>query len=308
MERQLDWLKAGLAQKPVAEYPWRETEPVDVMQGDIVIVGDMDFSGPNRMIAVLSVDAGRRFFFGALVTTELSLATADALILEPDMTSLPYKIAILPGFTGHLWFVQVDRRVGVLTEEGLEAAISGYAGMEDEFQFTRRGIPLQATRWELRWPDLEAESDTLHELTRDCTVRHEDDEIDPDDDIYNIYIHPALFNDLTSVGITADEYDELRANTQGFSPSCIEYYLDLESLDISVLRAYSGLFAPKGFVNGLIAKRANENQEKWLLRCTKEDGLVNAPFVKIVGNGFSKHERVRYNGRRAEFFYEAVAV
>ena len=303
MERQLDWLKAGLAQKPVAEYPWRETEPVDVMQGDIVIVGDMDFSGPNRMIAALSVDADRRFFFGALVTTELSLATADALILEPDMTSLPYKIAILPGFTGHLWFVQVDRRVGVLTEEGLEAAISGYAGMEDEFQFTRRGIPLQATRWELRWPDLEAESDTLHELTRDCTAQHQDDDIVPNDDSDPIYFHPEVFEVLTSGGISVEEYDKLEAT---FSPSCIEHFLDLGNLDISLLRAYPALFSPKGSVNGLIAKHPNENQEEWLLRCTKEDGLLNAPFVKIVGNGFSKHERVRYNGRRAEFLYEVL--
>lgn len=265
------------------------------MPADIVLVGDMDFPGPVLMTMVLSVEPERRCFLGALVTNELSLATADATILEPEETDLPYKIAVLTGLTGYFWFFQVDQRLGAVNEKTLQAMIDVYTGVENEFQRSRRGVPLQYPRWDLRWPDLKAEAKILRKLEWDCREKREDDDI--------IYIDPDIFYDLVSGVIRADKFGELGAT---FSPSCIEYHF--ESLNISVLRAFPGLFSPKSSGNGLIAKRANEKQEKWLLRCTKKDGLANAPFVKIVGNGFSKPERVRNNGRRAEVLYEAVAV
>lgn len=295
MEQTTDRLSEALSQLSPVEYIWRESEPPDVMPADIVLVGDMDSPGPVLMTMVLSVEPERRCFLGALVTNELSLATADATILEPEETDLPYKIAVLTGLTGYFWFVQVNQRLGAVNEKTLQAMIDVYTGVENEFQRSRRGVPLQYPRWDLRWPDLKAEAKILRKLEWDCREKREDDDI--------IYIDPDIFNDLASGVITADKFGELGAT---FSPSCIEHFLDLGNLDISLLRAYPALFSPKGSVNGLIAKRANENQEEWLLRCTKEDGLLNAPFVKIVGNGFSKHERVRYNGRRAEFLYEVV--
>lgn len=297
MEQTTDRLSEALSQRSPVDYIWRESEPPDVMPADIVLVGDMDSPGPDLMTMVLSVEPERRCFLGALVTNELSLATADATILEPEETDLPYKIAVLTGLTGYFWFVQVNQRLGAVNEEILQAMIDVYTGAENEFQRSRRGVPLQYPRWDLRWPDLKAEAKILRKLEEDCREKREDDDIDI------IYIHPALFHDLASGVITADKFGKLEAT---FSPSCIEHYF--ESLNISVLRAFPSLFSPKGSVNGLITKRANENQEDWLLRCTKEDGLANAPFVMIVGNSSSKPERVRYNGRRAEVLYKAVAV
>lgn len=161
-----EWLSDALSKRPRPEYAWRESNPDDVMPGDIVVVGDLEMSIPNCMVVVLDSDTARRCFLGALVTNELSLATADALILEPEETDLPYKTAVLAGLTGYLWFVQVDKRLGVITEEVLEAIVETYAGAENEFQKSRRGVPLQYPSWDLRWTDLMKESQVLRKLSQ----------------------------------------------------------------------------------------------------------------------------------------------
>ena len=65
-------------------------------------------------------------------------------------------------------------RLDIITEEVLEAAEAAYAGVENEFQTSRRGIPLQYPSWDLRWPDSEKELQVLHELAQDCTEEHRD--------------------------------------------------------------------------------------------------------------------------------------
>lgn len=297
---QPSWLRSAKAQWEQTGYQWHEPEPVDIIQGDIVVAGDMDFSSPNRMLAVLGSDPDRRCFLGALVTDEISLAAAGDLILEPHETDLPYRVAILTGLVRFLWFVQIDKRVGAMTEEALQAALALYAGSEHEFQYNRRGMPLQYEEWDMRWADLEAEAQLLRILSKDCAERRENDDIDLP------YIDPNLLDDLARVEFPVEIYDELVTKSQGFAPSCIEQQLG--SLNISILRAYSALLSPKNSSNDLISKhiRTDETQEEWLLRCTKEDGLASAPFVKIVGNGVPGYERLRNGGRRVEYLYEAV--
>ena len=259
------------------------------------MVGDMDSSGPKRMIMVLSVEPERRCFYGALVTNELSLATADALILEPEETDLPYRIAVLADLAGYFWFVQIDQRLGAINEKILHSIIDVYAGGENEFQYSRRGVPLQYPRWDLRWPKLQAEAQLLRKLEWDCLNKRENDDIIPP------VIDPEIVNYLTNGGISVEK---LEVSTRGFSPSCIEYYL--ESLNISILRAYPTLFSPKSFGNKMTVKHANEKKEDWLLRLTKEDGWQIAPFVIIVGNGTPRYERLRYRGKRVECIYQLV--
>ncbi len=168
-----EWLSGALAKRPRPEYAWRESNPDDVMPGDIVVVGDLEMPIPNRMVVVLDSDIARRCFLSALVTNELSLATANSLILEPEETDLPYKIAILAGLARYMWFTQVDKRLGAITEGVLEAIVETYAGAENKFQKSRRGVPLQYPSWDLRWPDLMKESQVLRELSQDCTMKCE---------------------------------------------------------------------------------------------------------------------------------------
>lgn len=299
MKQTTDWLNEALSQRTRVEYPWRESEPLDVMSGDIVVVGDMDLSLPNRMIMVLSTEPERRCFFGALVTNELSLATADALILESEDTDLPYKIAVQAGTAGYFWFVQIEKRLGAVNAKILHVIIDVYAGGDNEFQYNRRGMPLQYEEWDLRWADLRDEVQIIRELERDCVENRENDYIDLP------YIDPRLLDDLARVEVLVEKYDELVTKSRGFSPSCIEQLLG--SVNGSLLRAYPALFSPKNSILGLISKRvANETQEEWLLRCTKEDGLATAPFVKIIRNGVPGYERLRYGGKRVEYLYETV--
>lgn len=175
MDRRNSYVEAlGKWQK--GTYPWREAgEFLDIMQGDIVLVGQMDLSDPvRRMVAVLDVDDERRCFLGALVTNELWLAAADDVILVPECTDLPYNLAVMTGMAGYMWFVQVDERLGAISVDALEAALAGYTGAEDDLQRSLRGVPLQDIGRDLRWPALEAEVDCIQDLTRDCaSKRHE---------------------------------------------------------------------------------------------------------------------------------------
>lgn len=154
-------------------YPWREAgEFLDIMQGDLVLVGQMDLSDPvRRMVAVLDVDDERRCFLGALVTNELSLAAADDVVLAPECTDLPYHVALMTGMAGYMWQVQVDERVGAMSVEALEAALAGYTGAEDDLQRALRGVPLQDIGRDLRWSALEAEVDCIQGLSQDCGAK-----------------------------------------------------------------------------------------------------------------------------------------
>ena len=295
----VSWLSDILSKRPRVEYPWSESNPDDVMPGDIVIVGDMELSKPNRMVVVLDSDTDRRWFLGALVTNELSLATADALILEPEETDLPYRIAFLGGLTGYLWFVQVDKRMGVITEEVLDAAVAAYADAENEFQKSRRGVPLQYPSWDLRWPDLEKEAQIMHELAQDCTVRCGNDNIDLP------YLDPQLLVDISKREFLLENYDVLESQTRGFSPSCIRETID--TLDRAFLRAHSALLAPLDRpTDSLIECGTDGNQTKWLRRYTIADGLQKAPFVKIAGCDSIKDKRFRNGGKRTEVLYEPI--
>lgn len=174
-----DWLAAALESWSPGVYPSRETEEfLDIMDGDIVLVGDMDRSEPYRLVTVLQVDAERRCFLGALVTNELDLATAEDVILDSDHTDLPYRVAVMSGLAMHLWFVQVEERLGALSEAALEAAIAGYCGAEDEFLISHRGIPLQERMMDIRWMECEREGDQLASLARDCIEKRWDDDIE----------------------------------------------------------------------------------------------------------------------------------
>ncbi len=140
------------------------------MEGDVLVVSAMDGQEPaDRLVIVLDTEPEQQCFHGVLVTNETALAVATDVILEPDHADLPYRIAVTTAAAGWLWYRQVRRRVGVLTEEALGAISAGRYGVEDEFQRSTRGLPLQDRKRDLRWPTLEAEFDHLRSLAEDCT-------------------------------------------------------------------------------------------------------------------------------------------
>lgn len=291
----VSWLSDILSKRPRVEYPWSEFDPDNVVPGDIVVVGDMDLSKPNRMVVVLDSDIERRCFLGVLVTNELSLATANSLILKPEETDLPYTIVVSMGLARYLWFVQVDKRLGAITEEVLEAIVETYAGAENMFQKSRRGVPLQYPSWDLRWPDLEMESQVLRELSQDCTEKY------GNDNIHLPYLDPQLLVDASIQEFLLENYGVLESQTRGFSPSCVRETLD--TLDRAFLRAHSTLLSPQDYPADLVlGPTADENKTEKLRKYARADGLQKAPFVKIVGCDSIKYKR----NKREEFLYETI--
>ena len=303
-----DWLAAAVSRWSPGIYPFRETkEFLDIMDGDIVLVGGMDRSEPDRLVAVLEVDADRRCFLGALVTNELDLATAEDLVLDPDQTELPYRVAVMSGLAMHLWFVQVEERLGALSEVGLEAAVAGYCSAEDQFLTSRRGIPLQERMMDMRWPGCEREGDQLASLARDCTKKRWDEDIELP------YVDPRLLlapseshNGFQSETVGALEEETREGRTRGFSPSCVEQVVG--TLDRRILRAYPTMFQPRGSIATSPPVRGDEDDPgDWLFELTVADALASAGFVKIIGTGEpSGPSRFDRNGRRCELLYEAV--
>lgn len=285
-------------------YPWREAGRfLDIMQGDIVLVGQMDLSDPvRRMVAVLDVDDARRCFLGALVTNELSLAAADDVILAPECTDLPYQVVLMTGMAGYMWYVQVDERLGAMSVEALEAALAGYTGAEDDLQHSLRGVPLQDTGRDLRWPVLEAEVGCIQGLSRDCGAkRHEEDITLP-------FVDPRLIceslDELQVTILATLEEATKKGRTRGFSPSCLE---QPTLHDFRLLRAYPTMFQPRGSITTSPSIRRDNDPADWLLELTKADALTQVPFVKMIGGDEpSEPAPFESNGRRYEFLYETV--
>ena len=161
----------AIERHPPSPSPSRVDAPGHVTAGDIVVVGSMDGDSPRRLVIALDIDEARRCFLGALVTSELAMATADDVILHTADTGLQYSIVAMTQLAGHLWFAQAEARIGRLTEEALAAVRAGHAWAENDFQRGRRGVPLQDASRDLRWPDLDAEVRQIQELTMHCTLR-----------------------------------------------------------------------------------------------------------------------------------------
>ena len=303
-----DWLAKTVDQWSHAVYPFRETEEfLDIMDGDIVLVGGMDLSEPNRMVAVLDVDVKRRCFLGALVTNELDLATAEDVILDSDHTDLPYRVAVMSGLAMHLWFVQVEERLGALSEVALEAALAGYYGAEDQFLTSHRGVPLQERMMDIRWPECEREGDQMARLARDCIEKHWDE------DLGLPYIDPRLLPESRHSGDVVHteplgmlEEATREGRTRGFSPSCVEQVVG--TLDCRILRSYPTMFQPRGSVAiSLPVHGEDDDPGDWLLELTMADALAGAAFVKMIGiDEPPEPSSFDSNGRRCEFLYEMV--
>ena len=114
-----DWLQSALGNSAVASDEFREQEPVDLLPGDIVVVGPYDdASACGRLLIVVDVDKG--YFHGMLAIPETEFATSVDAVLTPESTGLGYDIAVLTRFHGPIWSVQVRHRVGAIELSDLE--------------------------------------------------------------------------------------------------------------------------------------------------------------------------------------------
>ena len=291
MSDRLDWLETAVAEHQMVPSPWRQSQPTDIVAGDIVAVGAMDgFEAPDRLVAVVEVDSERQCFLGVLVTNELPLATADDVILKHKDTTLPYHIAAMTRLSGHLWFAQVRERVGALTDESLAAIRAGHAGCEHPLQYRRRGLPLQESRSDLRWPTLEAEAEVMQALTDDCNSKRQNPMLGMP------FVDPSLLIASRSNDVpNSDQFDQLRHHSRGFSRSCSAWAAD--NCSRQELRAYAPLFRsschPITLDSSQQADTLESNvsskcgierseDEHYLLQQAICDGIREGPFVRLV--------------------------
>lgn len=302
-----DWLARAVAAHSATPSSWRQEEPTDVIEGDVLVVGAMDGEAPDCLVIAVDVDAQRRCFLAVRATNELPLAGADDVILGCEDTDLPYRVAALTCLVGHLWFVQVSRRVGALTENVAASVRAGLVGADDGFQRSRRGVPLQDPRSDLRWAALEAEANRMRVLAADCDRRRHDPLIALP------FIDPEfLTGSRPETAMDPETFERLRNRTRRFSPSCIQWAVD--NLSNQKLRAFRPLLAttaPAGPGGSSPEAAAGDPRPPLdpgaeLLQRTIEDGLRDAPFVKIASATNSDEIHRPFEDRRAEIVYLAA--
>ena len=308
-----DWFTEALEVHRPVEYPWREEAPEDdVEEGDILIVTSMDGREPaDRMVVAFDVEPERRSFYGILVTNEAPMAVGSDLILNPEDTRLPYRIAATVRATGWLWYVQIKRRVGALTDEALDALSAAHCDVDHDFHLSRRGLPLLRKPQDLRWPVLTAEFSHMQALAADCTYKR------LEKDFELPFADPRLLADSKGVPLPDEEtIQRLTSETRGFSPGCAVWAVN--HLDSQRFRAFQPLLAPRSRPApapvpddcSLPLNTANGTADR-LLRSTLADAMDIASFVKIAvvedtDNAQPRHQTFRYGSRRAEYILNPI--
>lgn len=279
-----DWLTEALEAHRPAEYPWRDDVPdsEDAVEGDIVVIGSMDGRGPADLIVLaFEVDPETLSFMGLLVTNEVALACGADLVLDPEETGLPYRTAVMTHISGRLWSMQIKCRVGVLTDEALDAVSAGRYGVKHEFQQSRRGLPLQNETRDMRWPALRAGLDHMQALAEDCTSNWTQDTGLP-------FADPRLLTGSTEIAFPDEAtFERMVRGTRGFSSGCSAWAID--NLDDQRLRAYRPLLSARGRRadsplpdDCTLLLSTEDDTTKSLLSITAADALEEAPFVKIA--------------------------
>lgn len=302
-----DWLTEALEAHRPAEYPWRDDVPdsEDVVEGDIVVIGSMDGRGPADLIVLaFEVDPETLSFMGLLVTNEDALACGGDLVLDSEETGLPYRTAVMAHISGRLWSMQIKRRVGVLTDEALDAVSAGRYGVKHEFQQSRRGLPLQNETLDMRWPALRAGLDHMQALAEDCTSNWTQDTGLP-------FADPRLLTGSTEIAFPDEAtFERMVRGTRGFSPRCTAWAI--KNLNNQQLRAYRPLLSARGRPADSplpddcpLPLSAEDDTAKSLLRFTAADALEERPFVKIavMDEGEKpRSSRFTYRGRPAKYW------
>ena len=153
----------------LSDQRYREDEPVEVLPGDVCVVGPFDpaVSDGHRLgmighlFVVIDETADEGWFTGMLAGTETELATEVDAILDPERSGLGYEIVVHSRYRGPLWTVQVRRRVGAVDDLVLSELDELSYRDEPVGVSLRRGLPLQPEGFDPRYPALRTLSEEL---------------------------------------------------------------------------------------------------------------------------------------------------
>ena len=177
------WLVQAVEEHPgLSDQRYREEGPVEVLPGDICVVGPFDpaVSAGRRLGMVghlfVVIDEARDegWFTGMLAGTETELATEVDAILDPERSGLGYEVVVHSRYRGPLWAVQIRRRVGAVDDSALSELDELSYRDEPDGVSLRRGLPLQREGIDPRYPALRTLSEELDRLTDHCRRRRHD--------------------------------------------------------------------------------------------------------------------------------------
>ena len=218
------WLHPALTEHPSQADPqYREEEPLEVLPGDVLVVGAFDDPGARGHL-LIAVDSEDGWFKGMLANAQTELATEVDVILPSALTGLGYAVTAHTRFHGPLWTVQVRRRVGAIEMSTLEQLEKLLWNDEPNGITLRRGQPLQPEGVDPRFPTLRSLSLEFDRLTEHYRRRCHDlmPILDPfvgEFGVLNELLHePGWENQIKSASISQEFCDYFLNSYPQLSP------------------------------------------------------------------------------------------
>jgi|GEM_PF-1541718 len=139
---------------------------IDIAVGGIYHAAPMDPGDRAALVLVTAIDDSTQSVSATLLSPDLELGTSADLLLTPEDSGLSYALLIESDIFGYLWFVQLDRALGQVSQDLLESL----AALRDENAVDHpvAGPPL-VERSDPRWDFKLQELARLQQLTAHAT-------------------------------------------------------------------------------------------------------------------------------------------
>lgn len=138
----------------------------EIEVGGIYRAVAMDRNTPSALVLVTDVDPSTQSVTATLLSPDLEFGTSTDLVLTGDEIGRAYDLLAESDIFGYAWFVQLDRRIGRVDADLLQAL----SALRDEDAVDRpvAGPPV-IERTDPRWSFKVQELKRLQTLTADCT-------------------------------------------------------------------------------------------------------------------------------------------
>ena len=139
-----------------------------VARGDIRVAAPLPWvEGRRRLAVVRRVDPDREVADMLLMHTHPELATDNDAILKDPGSGVSYPLVVECSVRGPVWLLQLGERVGVLTEQQLDAIGSAVVDGEPAIDGVHSGLPLAGPA-DPRWAFKEQEVGEWRAISDDC--------------------------------------------------------------------------------------------------------------------------------------------
>jgi predicted NBD/HSP70 family sugar kinase len=120
-------------------------------------------------VLIVEVDAAAGFVLAMLTTNETEMAADTDVVLPADRLGLPFPLAVECDLVGALWSTQVERRIGAIDSDTVDAIRAFRQGDPLPEFLGFQGLPIQGSqdpRWRFKVTELAA----MQALSAPCTA------------------------------------------------------------------------------------------------------------------------------------------